>query len=295
MFNEQTLRTILHEVRSHETYGKASSKFGFVCGVSGDGKGSEGKSKEAEIPIKQKKEPVRKDVKLCLACADGLTDLKVAMHSTGNCAVWKALSLKEKVNCVKCPVGGKNTKHTTSECKKEKLKCHNCNEENSHHTWFCTKQKAKTNSTFTKSASGASAALPPVIVKTRFVSAVSPINNMSGKIGAMFDDCSSDHYITHEAAKRYNFPSREVILEVEGIAGINQTLNTVIYTVTLVDVNGRKHEYECYGLDKVATADVPTSDSFKKICSKFIVKQFTFSHICYNRRQNRVGPPLESN
>ena len=36
-----------------------------------------------------------------------------------------------------------------------------------------------------------------------------------------------------------------------------------------MDVKGRKHEYECYGLDKIATADVPTPESLKKICSKF--------------------------
>ena len=49
----------------------------------------------------------------------------------------------------------------------------------------------------------------------------------------MFDDCSTDHYVTHATAKRYNFPGQEVELEVEGIAGIYHVIPTTIYTVTV--------------------------------------------------------------
>ena len=55
--------------------------------------------------IRNVREPPRQDRKLCLACGNGSTDLGIAMHPTGTCAVWRGLSLKEKkdrVNCVKC-------------------------------------------------------------------------------------------------------------------------------------------------------------------------------------------------
>ena len=114
--------------------------------------------------------------------------------------------------------------------------------------------------------------LPPVLVKTVFVSAVSPISNKCGKLGAMFDDCSTDHYVTHEAAQKYNFPGQDVELEVEGIGGIEQIISTKLYTVTVVDVMGNRHQYACYGLDKIASADIPELNSYRQICSQFGVK-----------------------
>ena len=83
----------------------------------------------------------------------------------------------------------------------------------------------------------------------------------------MFDDCSTDHYITHEAAKQYNFPGQEVELEGEGIGGIDQVIATTIYAVTVYDLRGGEHKYQCYGLDKIASADVPDQESYKQICS----------------------------
>ena len=250
------------ELRGTDTRTKASTKLGFVCGV--------------EVSNKQNQsitEPPRKDTRACLVCADGTTDLKSAMHPTGNCAVWRSLSLREKkdkVNCVKCPFGGKETKHFTEDCKKTKIKCHNCLQENDHHSWFCTKPKAKTNSTITKTTiSENSSLLPPVMIKTMFVSVVSPYNNMSGKIGAMIDDCSTDHYVVHSVAKKFGFPSTDVELEVEGIGGQQQIIQTCLYKVNVVDGQGVVHEYLCYGLDEIATADVPTYESYTKICAKF--------------------------
>ena len=79
----------------------------------------------------------------------------------------------------------------------------------------------------------------------------------------MFDDCSTDHYVTHATAKRYNFPGQEVELEVEGIAGIDHVTPTTIYTVTVFDLEGGKHDYHCYGLDKIASADVPDPHSYR--------------------------------
>ena len=123
------------EVRSSNSHGKGNTKIGFVCGIYSP---SEQYKVTDEIP--------RKESRPCLACADGPTNLNSAMHPTGYCAVWHSLSIqerKEKVNCIKCPFGGKETKHTTEDCKKTKFKCHNCSEENNHHTWFCTKPNSR--------------------------------------------------------------------------------------------------------------------------------------------------------
>ena len=250
------------ELRSNNSGNRAITKVGFVCGV-------ELSSKSSSSAV----EPPRKDTRACLACADGSTDLRTAMHPTGNCAVWRSLSLQEKkgkVNCIKCPFGGKETKHVTEDCKKTKYKCHNCLSENDHHTWFCNRPKAKTNTTLaTITNIEDSLLLPPVMVKTLFISVVSPVNNMSGKIGAMIDDCSTDHYVSHSAARKYGFPSTDVELQVEGIGGKEQIIQTCIYTVHVVDNKGTTHKYFCYGLDEIATADMPTAESYSKICSKF--------------------------
>ena len=131
-FEETKLQAEYHntEIRITNSYGRASTKLGFVCGME---------------PSSKLVQPVREPPRACLVCKDGTTDLKAAMHSTGSCAVWQSLFLKEKeekVNCVKCPFYGKETKHSTSECKKEKFKCHECLQENDHHTWFCTMPKS---------------------------------------------------------------------------------------------------------------------------------------------------------
>ena len=110
------------------------------------------------------------------------------------------------------------------------------------------------------------------MVKTAFISTAFPNNNRFGKLGGKFHDCSTDHYITHEAAKQYNFPGQEVESEVEGIGGIDQVIATTIYAVTVYDLRGGEHEYQCYCLDKIASADVPDQESYKQICSKFGVK-----------------------
>ena len=254
------------EIRSTDHQGRAVTKLGFVGGV-------EPVHKESAVYTK---EPARKEAIACLVCGDGATDLKAAMHPTGSCAVWKSMTLKEKndkVNCVRCPYNGKETKHTTAECQKKKLKCHNCHQDDDHHTWFCTRAKSKTNTSITKTMIGSDVqGLLPVMVKTAFISTLSPSNNRSGKLGGMFDDCSTDHYITHEAASKYQFPGQDVELEVEGIGGVDQVIATTMYRVTVFDLQGRCHEYQCYGLDKIASADIPEQRSYERICSRFGVR-----------------------
>ena len=86
-FEETKLQAEYHktEIRSSDSHGRASTKLGFVCGVES--------SNNLVNPIK---EPPRNEVRACLACSDGSTDLKAAMHLTGTYSVWSSLSLREK-------------------------------------------------------------------------------------------------------------------------------------------------------------------------------------------------------
>ena len=181
---------------------------------------------------------------------------------------------KAKVKCIYHPAKGLKGDHTTDECKVGKAKCDLCKDSNrnGHHSWFCYQVTAKTKTSLTKTSIGSSEQLDPVMVKTLFVPTVSPYNNKSGKLGSVIDDCSTDHYVTYRAVKKYDFPGKDVELSVEGLGGKEETYVTKLYTVPVIDVNGNVIEYHCFGMDKIATADVPTVESYSKICRDFSVK-----------------------
>ena len=250
---------------------KASTKLGFVnCGASDSFVSDSLNNKSKEPP--RGREPLP-----CLACSDGSTDLKAAIHPTNNCEVWRSLTFQEKKAKVKCiyhPAKGLKGDHTTDECKVGKAKCDLCKDSNrnGHHSWFCYQVTAKTKTSLTKTSIGSSEQLDPVMVKTLFVPTVSPYNNKSGKLGSVIDDCSTDHYVTYRAVKKYDFPGKDVELSVEGLGGKEETYVTKLYTVPVIDVNGNVIEYHCFGMDKIATADVPTVESYSKICRDFSLK-----------------------
>ena len=78
-------------------YGRAVTTLWFVGG-------GENVRQDPARTVRTIREPPRQETKLCLVCGDGATDLGIAMHPTGTCAVWRSLSLKDnkdKVNCVK--------------------------------------------------------------------------------------------------------------------------------------------------------------------------------------------------
>ena len=89
-------------------------------------------------------------------------------------------------------------------------------------------------------------------------------------LGAMFDLCSTDHYITHKKAKKLGCRGQEVELIVEGIKGVEYTEQTMLYEVALVDKSGAIHSYMCYGLEKISSAaPPPDKKSYKEMCKKF--------------------------
>ena len=55
-------------------------------------------------------------------------------------------------------------------------------------------------------------------------------------MGAMFDLCSTDHYITHKKERKLGYRGVEVELILEGIKGVEYKEQTMIYDVFLIDL-----------------------------------------------------------
>ena len=74
--------------------------------------------------------------------------------------------------------------------------------------------------------------LLPVIVQTDYVRTPSGY-----RLGAMFDLCSTDNYITHKKARRLGCSGVEVELSVECIEGMVYREQSLLYNVSLIDKN----------------------------------------------------------
>ena len=227
----------------------------------------------------------------CLVCnSDGATDPAVTQHPMSTCAVWNALTLKQKeqkVKCKKCPF---STNHTLSTCTVRDRLCRICSAKD-HHFLLCPSKKSNSNLCSTKAMIGNSSTLPLVMVQTSYVSA-----ECGARLGAMYDLCSTDDYITHKCARRNGFEGTDVELIIEGIAGSEVKIETKLYTVYLVDDEAKVHELPCYGLDKISSVvNPPDRSSYKALCHKFGV---TFRNmrrpeeidILISMRQNHLHP-----
>ena len=64
--------------------------------------------------------------------------------------------------------------------------------------------------------------------------------------------------------------SFDVLLSLK--AHFPETYSTKLYTVPVFDKDGKRIEYQCFGMEKITTADVPTVQSYKKICENFGLK-----------------------
>ena len=216
----------------------------------------------------------------CIACNDGLTDLKSTMHRMSTCEVFKNTPVKEllaRCKCKKCPFATDD--HIFSTCKR-KIRCHNCKEFD-HHGLLCPKprknDKSKNNTSITKtnyvnSKEDAGNSLLPVMCQAQFVKVLSSDKKFSLSLGSVFDTYSTDNYITHKFAKKLGYVGRDRLLSVEGFNKIKTTFETALYTVVLVDLQGNRHEYECYGTDEITSPeDLPNFASYKKLCQRFDV------------------------
>ena len=129
------------------------------------------------------------------------------------CDIWNGFSVKEKEKRVKCKKHPFAKNHTTESCPFSNItKCRICSG-TCHHFLLCPRRKASTNSTITKTMTSKTNLLP-VMVQTAFVKTPKGVG-----LGAMFDLCSTDHYITHKKAKKLGCKGQEVELIVEGIKG----------------------------------------------------------------------------
>ena len=171
-------------------------------------------------------------MKPCLACDDGATNAESICHSVETCDVWNSLNVKEKEAKNKCKKHPFSQDHKTSECKSGIRGCRICKEK-SHHTLLCLKRKVKTSSAKTSVSAKtriSSSLETPVIVQAMYV------KGLKGEYGTLLDNCSTDHYITNEMAKRKKFVGEEVELLVEGIGG-ETTEFKVLSTMFLLKEN----------------------------------------------------------
>ena len=163
-------------------------------------------------------------MKPCLACDDGATNAESICHSVETCDVWNSLNVKEKEAKVKIKKYPFSQDHKTSECKSGIKGCRICKEK-SHQV---KTSSAKTSVTAKTRIS--SSLETPVIVQAMYV------KGLKGEYGTLLDNCSTDHYITNEMAKRKKFVGEEVELLVEGIGG-ETTEFKVLSTMFLLKEN----------------------------------------------------------
>ena len=181
--------------QSHsQNQNKSFTNSSYVCGTAaGHGGGDNRQVGDGGIN-KNKTKPI-KPFFPCLACnVDGVTNLQSITHSMDTCDIWNGFSVKEKEKRVKCKKHPFAKNHTTESCPFSNItKCRICSG-TCHHFLLCPRRKASTNSTITKTMTSKTNLLP-VMVQTTFFKTPKGVG-----LGAMFDLCSTDHYITHKKA-----------------------------------------------------------------------------------------------
>ena len=145
------------------------------------------------------------------------------------------------------------------------FQCSVCSQTN-HCAELCSQNKAVTK--VAKShTSVAATPLPPVLLQTNIISSANGV-----KLGAMWDLCSTDDYITFSKAEELGLQGKDVVLTVEGIGSIEETTHTKIFDVPVFTRKGKKRIYQCYGMETIASAaDPPEESSYREMCSRFHV------------------------
>ena len=143
------------------------------------------------------------------------------------------------------------------------FKCSICNLDN-HCAELCSENRAITK--LAKSTPVvASCPLPPVLLQTNVVKSINGI-----KLAALWDLCSTDNYITFTKAAELGLEGKDVMLTVEGIAGVEGTTVTQLFSVPLLIRKGKRRSFQCYDLEtKASVADPPDNKSYQEMCYKF--------------------------
>ena len=219
-------------------------------------------------------QPQPSNMKSCLVC-EGSRNPREAQHWTSTCEKWRNMNLTERRKVVKCWRHPFDT-HTYANCRGAKMKrfenggkpgfqCSICGQ-NNHCAELCSQNKAVTKLARSHTIV-ATTPLPPVLLQTNCINSINGI-----KLGAMWDLCSTDDYITFSKAEQLGLQGREVMLTVEGIRGVEETISTKIYDVPLFTRKGKKRVYQCYGMETIASAaDPPEEGSYREMCIRFNV------------------------
>lgn len=91
----------------------------------------------------------------------------------------------------------------------------------------------------------------------------------------MWDLCSTDDYITFKKANELKLDGSDVVLTIEGVGGVETTLETKLYNVLVYMKKRKKGQskftiVQCYGLEKIADAATPPDQaSYRELCNKF--------------------------
>ena len=225
----------------------------------------------------------------CLACGDSSGNK--SDHLMDRCDLWNSLSQREKEDKVKCKKHIFAKDHDTSTCKREIRPCKFCQKTN-HHFLLCSKYRKSGSCT-----AAASVAMKKKNNKTnnnsnsvennnetehsnsntkkskfpRHVLAMFVEGSQGESYGTVFDNCSTDNYVTNEVAETNNLKVvDEVELIVEGIGTQRTEVKTKVFAVPIKDKYGNIHTLECYGLDQIAP-DIasPENKTYQKLCQKF--------------------------
>ena len=85
------------------------------------------------------------------------------------------------------------------------------------------------------------------------------------QLGALWDLCSTDDYITFKKADELALVGREVLLTIEGVSGV-----VPVCMAKSQKGRGKYTVFQCYGMEKIADAATPPDEaSYLELCSKF--------------------------
>ena len=119
----------------------------------------------------------------------------------------------------------------------------------------------------------ASTEVLPVLLQASYVK-----SRGDAKLGALWDLCSTDDYITFKKAEELALVGEEVVLTIEGVGGVETTLNTKLYDVPVFMGKKKKAQnsyiiFQCYGMEKIADAATPPDEAtYRELCAKFNVR-----------------------
>ena len=168
-------------------------------------------------------------------------------HPNVKCDKFKELGARDRIAALK-KVGACLVcfnAHRTFNCLKKDRRCNVCGKAN-HHDLLCLSFATTTNS--------CCAAVGPTagtdndtllhVMRVRGEKRHSYLN-------VFFDSGSCGNFITHNCAKRNNYPSEEFTIDVRTLGDKVETIDTVRYKVGVRETAGKLHHVYAYGTEKV--------------------------------------------